>query len=73
MLNKKQFLNLIGKNVREIRLEKGLTQDELADRCGFYRTYINLIEISKKLPSSYSLYKVAKGLEVSIDKLNPIK
>lgn len=73
MLNKKQFLNLIGKNVREIRLEKGLTQDELADRCGFYRTYINLIETSKKLPSSYSLYKVAKGLEVSIDKLNPIK
>jgi transcriptional regulator with XRE-family HTH domain len=73
MLNKTQFLNTVGKNIRKIRTDKGLTQDELADRCGFYRTYINLIETSKRLPSSFSLYKVAKGLGTTIGELYPDK
>ena len=60
MLSKTKFLNIVGGNIRKIRTEKNLTQDELANKCGFYRTYINLIETSKRLPSSFSLYRIAR-------------
>jgi len=71
MLSKTKFQNILGDNIRKIRTNKGITQDELASKCGFYRTYINLIETSKRLPSSLSLYKIAFALEVTVDELYP--
>lgn len=71
MLSKTKFLNIVGENIKRIRNEKGLTQDELASLCGFYRTYINLIETSKRLPSSFSLYRIAFALKVEVDDLYP--
>ena len=71
MLSRTKFLEIIGSNIRQIRKEKGLSQDELASMCGFYRTYINLIETSKRLPSSLSLYKIALALKVEVDRLYP--
>lgn len=71
MLSKTKFLDIIGSNIKRIRKEKGITQDELADLCGFYRTYINLIETSKRLPSSFSLYRIAFALKVEVDELYP--
>ncbi|MDD4938392.1 MAG: helix-turn-helix transcriptional regulator [Candidatus Shapirobacteria bacterium] len=71
MLSKTKFQNILGDNIRKIRTNKGITQDELASKCGFYRTYINLIETSKRLPSSLSLYKIAFALEVAVDELYP--
>ena len=43
MLSKTKFLDIIGSNIKRIRKDKGITQDELADMCGFYRTYIKFI------------------------------
>lgn len=71
MLSRSKFTQIIGENVRKERLKKKLTQDDLSDKCGFYRTYINLIETAKRSPSSYSLYRIAKALEISVDKLYP--
>ncbi len=48
-----------------------MTQDELSHKCGFYRTYINMIETSRRTPSSYTLYKIAKALKVEVDELYP--
>lgn len=73
MLSKTKFAQIIGANVRKARIEKGMTQDELAHECGFYRTYINLIETSKRMPSSYTLYKISIGLDVEIKKLYETK
>jgi len=71
MLSKIKFQNIIGANIRKIRSDKNLTQDELAHKCGFYRTYVNLIETSKRLPSSFSLYRIAFALGVKVDDLYP--
>lgn len=71
MLSKKMFTNIVGKNIRTERSKRGLTQDSLSHKCGFYRTYINLVETAKRTPSSYTLYKIAKALEVEVDKLYP--
>lgn len=71
MLSKKRFTQIVGDNIRKLRQERGLTQDELSHKCGFYRTYINLLETAKRTPSSYTLFKVAKGLEVEVDDIYP--
>ena len=40
----KNILKNFGDNVREKRLEKGWSQEELAQKCGLHRTYIGSIE-----------------------------
>jgi transcriptional regulator with XRE-family HTH domain len=71
MLQKKRFGEIIGNNVKKIRTAKGMSQESLAHECGFYRTYINLVESNRRLPSSFSLYKLARGLGVSVEELYP--
>ncbi len=71
MLSKARFTEIIGSNIKTIRTKKGISQEELASLCGFYRTYINLIETAKRTPSSYTLYRVAKALKVTVDDLYP--
>jgi transcriptional regulator with XRE-family HTH domain len=71
MLSKARFTQILGNNIRKVRLGKGLTQDELSAKCSFYRTYINLVETANRTPSSYSLHRIAKGLGVSPSELYP--
>ena len=71
MLSKTKFREIVAKNIKRERLKKGLTQDELSFKCGFYRTNINLLETEKRSPSSFSLYKIAKALQIQVDKLYP--
>ena len=71
MLGKKPFTQIIGNNIKSLRNKKGLSQEQLADLCGFYRTYINLVETAHRTPSSFSLYRIAKALKVDVDKIYP--
>jgi transcriptional regulator with XRE-family HTH domain len=59
----------LGKAIRFIRLEIGLSQEELADRCGFDRTYISMLERGKRNPSLVNLLRLAKGLGTSLTTL----
>ncbi|MEB4858347.1 helix-turn-helix domain-containing protein [Priestia megaterium] len=58
------FLELFGNKIRTIRKAKGLTQDELAKRCGLQNTYIGGIEQGERNISLQSVEKLAEGLEV---------
>ena len=51
-----------GKVLRLIRLEKSLSQEELAHLCGLDRTYISLMERGKRKPTINTLFSLAKGL-----------
>jgi len=54
--------------IKEYRLEKGLSIEELAEKCGISRTYMNLIEIGKvENISTKVLVKIAKSLDKKID------
>lgn len=53
---------LIGRNVRRIRLEKGLTQDEFAHRSGFSQQYISDLERGRRNPTLVSLFELAQAL-----------
>lgn len=66
MLTKIQFTKEVAKRIKIVREQKGLSQEELADRAGLYRTYIGHLENARYSPSSYVVYKIAKALKVSV-------
>ena len=55
----------IGKRIKEIRSEKGISQEKLALKAELDRTYVAGVENGKRNPSIKSLEKILKALEVS--------
>jgi len=55
---------LVGRNVKRIRQEKGLTQEQLADLSGFSQQYISGLEQGRRNPTIVSLYELAAALGV---------
>lgn len=54
----------IGKRIRQLRLSKALTQEQLAWDSDINRTYMNHIENGRKNISLTTLEKVVKGLGI---------
>lgn len=57
-------LELLGQTVREIRIERGMTQQQLADLCERHRTFIISIEKGRQNASALTLFRVASALRV---------
>ncbi len=64
-----QLLKQLAEKIKSKRLELNLSQEGLADKCGLDRTYISLIERSKRNPSYLSLIKLCDGLDIDIKEL----
>jgi len=58
-----------GERVRELRLAKELSQEELAFRSGVHRTYLGGIERGKRNPSLKNVAAVAKALGITLSQL----
>jgi len=54
----------IGFNIRQIREDKGLSQEKLAALAGLHRAYIGQIERGEKNIGLKNLEKIAKALNV---------
>jgi transcriptional regulator with XRE-family HTH domain len=59
----------LGKAVLALRVERGLTQEQLADASGLHATYISGIERGQRNPSWETMVKIARGLEVPLSEL----
>ena len=59
----------LGIRIRHYRKEKHITQEQLAEICGMHPTYIGQLERGEKNATLESVYRIAKGLNVSISKL----
>lgn len=57
----------IGKNIRDLRLEKGLTQDELAEKLYVTRQTVSNYEVGKSRPDVEMLVKIAEVLETDVN------
>ena len=53
-----------GERLRYLRLNNGLSQEELADRCGLDRTYIGGIERGERNPSLVNIDRIATALHI---------
>ncbi len=66
-------MNDIGKKIKQLRIEKGLTQSQLANRLMLTRSIISAYEASTRTPSLDILIKLAYIFNVSTDYLLGLK
>ena len=60
---------LLGERVRELRLARGWSQEELGERCDLDRTYVSGIERGVRNPTLTVIASIAAGFKVSIEEL----
>lgn len=68
-MSKKKILIAFGNKVRQLRKEKGLSQEELSFKADLHRTYIGMIERAEKNITLTNIDKIAKALDVSPSEL----
>jgi transcriptional regulator with XRE-family HTH domain len=68
-MTKKKILIAFGDKVRELRKEKGLSQEELSFKADLHRTYIGMIERAEKNITLTNIEKIAKALDVKVKEL----
>ena len=56
----------IVRKIREIRLRNKLTLQKVAERTGFTKSYLSMVESGKKSPPIATLSKIAKALGVDV-------
>jgi transcriptional regulator with XRE-family HTH domain len=67
-----QSLLPLGEAIKAQREKLGLSQEKLAEHCGFDRTYISMLERGKRNPSLLNLLKLAGGLKTSVSRLTKV-
>jgi transcriptional regulator with XRE-family HTH domain len=63
------FLVKLGENIRKIRLEKDISQEELSFRTEISRNQIGRIERGEINTGISTIYELSIGLEVSVSKI----
>jgi transcriptional regulator with XRE-family HTH domain len=61
--------NLIGKRIRELRIDNGLTQNDLAQRLSCSSKHLGNIERGTSRPSLECLLDISNALNVTLDYL----
>jgi len=69
MGDKKLHARLFGEVLRELRLEQGLTQDELAERASTERSHISALERAEKGPTLATIFSLANALGIQAQEL----
>lgn len=59
----------LGKQIKRLRLRKGLSITKLAKKAEISKGYLSSIESHKTNPSAHMIQKLAKALEVPVEQL----
>lgn len=63
------YNNYLGKTIKELRLEEGISQRELGNRLNVCNQTVSFWESGQREPDLDTLLKIAKYFEVSTDYL----
>lgn len=65
---------LVGENVRRIRQDRGLTQEQFAEISGFSQQYLSGLERGRRNPTVVTLFELATALKATpIDLLRAVE
>ena len=67
--HEQELLIQLAQKIKIRRKKLNISQEKLAQKCNFDRTYISLLERAKRNPSYLSLIKLCKGLEIELIEL----
>jgi transcriptional regulator with XRE-family HTH domain len=59
-----EILRLFGERLRDLRTERNLSQERLAELAGLDRNYIGQIERAERNVALVNIVKIAKALEI---------
>lgn len=59
----------LGKNLKQIRIQKGMTQGDIVRALGVSRSFVSNIENGKTNPTLSTIKRIADALGVSVDRL----
>jgi transcriptional regulator with XRE-family HTH domain len=62
--HKGKLRDILAKNMRRLRAQRGVSQEVLASECGIHRTYLSSVERSERNVSIDNIARIAKGLRV---------
>lgn len=68
-VDKVAILEKLGMNIRRLRQERNMSQEELAFNVNSARNFIGCIERAEKSSSIITLCRIAKAFNVSIEEL----
>ena len=63
------YMNNVGKNIKKLRRDTGMTQDQLAERLNVTRQAISNWETGKTQPDIETLSNLAECFEVTVEEL----
>lgn len=61
----------LGRRIQKIRKQRGLTQEQLAEKIRVSTTFIGYIETGYRVPNLKMIYKFARALDVKIKDIFP--
>ena len=68
-MNKEEVVKVVGENIRRLRKERGLSQEELSEDSNITPGYLSDVENNKKSVSLETLVSIANALQVSPSEL----
>jgi transcriptional regulator with XRE-family HTH domain len=68
-MEEKELCVIIGKRIKQLRDEKGISQQELALRCGFETSNMCRIESGRTSPTIVTLYKISQAMQVDLQQI----
>lgn len=69
MQQKHPDLIVLGKRIRELRAERGYSQESFAAEVGLDRSYMGSVERGERNVAALNLIRIAKALQVQIGEL----
>lgn len=69
----KAIVKAVGERIRELRIQKGLSQQKLCDEADVPLSQIGRIELGKNNPTISTLFVIAEALGVSLKDLVDVK
>lgn len=70
-MDEEVFIKQLAKRIKQLRVEKGMTQLDVASKMGIDDSSYRKIESGRTNPTSRTLYKLAEALDVSVSELFP--
>ena len=64
-----KMMKRIGRNIRRVRLEKNLTQEEVSEKMGVNLKNYQRLEYGERPISTRNLFRIARRLEVTMERL----
>lgn len=68
-MTERQTLRVFGKRVRQLRKERGWTQEQLAEAANLHENYVSRLETGEQEPGLFVILRLASALRTTPDAL----